>query len=100
MPDWDAARYRRFEDDRTRPSRELLARVPLAEAKLAYDLGCGPGNSTELIIERFPQARVIGIVSPARVLRKVSFRCGRRRRSRTSSSPMRFSNGCRIIPPR
>ena len=36
MSDWDAALYRRFEDDRTRPSVELLARVPLAtlEARL------------------------------------------------------------------
>ena len=68
MPDWDAARYKRFEDDRTRPSRELLARVPLSEAKLAYDLGCGPGNSTELIIERFPGARVIGIDSSPAML--------------------------------
>ncbi len=68
MPDWDAARYRRFEDDRTRPSRELLARVPLGEAKLAYDLGCGPGNSTELIIERFPHARVIGVDSSPAML--------------------------------
>ena len=56
MSDWDAALYRRFEDDRTRPARELLARVPLDTAKLAFDLGCGPGNSTELIAERFPQA--------------------------------------------
>ena len=68
MRDWDAARYRRFEDDRTRPSHELLARVPLAQAKLAYDLGCGPGNSTELIIARFPQARVIGLDSSPAML--------------------------------
>lgn len=68
MPDWDAARYRRFEDDRTRPSRELLARVPLTEAKLVYDLGCGPGNSTELIIERFPNARIIGVDSSPAML--------------------------------
>ncbi|MBV9567973.1 MAG: trans-aconitate 2-methyltransferase [Hyphomicrobiales bacterium] len=68
MPDWDAARYRRFEDDRTRPSHELLARVPLAGANLAYDLGCGPGNSTELIIARFPEARVIGVDSSPAML--------------------------------
>ena len=61
MADWNPALYRRFEDERTRPARELLARVPLDDCKLAYDLGCGPGNSTELIVQRFPAARVVGI---------------------------------------
>ena len=68
MSDWDAAQYRRFEDDRTRPSHELLARVPLPAAKLAYDLGCGPGNSTELIVARYPKARVIGVDSSPAML--------------------------------
>jgi trans-aconitate 2-methyltransferase len=61
MADWDPALYRRFEDERTRPARELLARVPLAECRLACDLGCGPANSTELIAARFPHAKVVGI---------------------------------------
>jgi trans-aconitate 2-methyltransferase len=61
MADWDPALYRRFEDERTRPARDLLARVPLGTCRLAYDLGCGPANSTELIVERFPQAKVVGI---------------------------------------
>jgi trans-aconitate 2-methyltransferase len=68
MADWNPALYRRFEDERTRPARELLSRVPLADCRLAYDLGCGPGNSTELIVERFPNARVVGLDnSPAMV---------------------------------
>jgi trans-aconitate 2-methyltransferase len=61
MLDWNPALYRRYEDERTRPARELLARVPLAEAAHAVDLGCGPGNSTELLTERFPGAAVVGI---------------------------------------
>ncbi|SDR62566.1 trans-aconitate 2-methyltransferase [Rhizobiales bacterium GAS113] len=68
MSDWDATLYKRFEDDRTRPARELLSRVPLGEAKLACDLGCGPGNSTELIVERFPRAQVIGVDSSPAML--------------------------------
>lgn len=60
MRDWNPALYSRFEDERTRPAAELLARVPLASAQRVFDLGCGPGNSTELLVQRFPQAEVVG----------------------------------------
>jgi trans-aconitate 2-methyltransferase len=60
MLDWNPALYRRYEDERTRPAQELLARVPLAGAARVFDLGCGPGNSTELLVHRFPGAQVVG----------------------------------------
>ncbi|MDP9974016.1 trans-aconitate 2-methyltransferase [Variovorax paradoxus] len=60
MLDWNPALYRRYEDERTRPAQELLARVPLTEAARVVDLGCGPGNSTELLANRFPAAKVVG----------------------------------------
>lgn len=61
--DWSAAQYTRFEDERNRPIQDLLARIPTADVKRAADLGCGPGNSTELLRARFPQAAVIGMDS-------------------------------------
>ncbi len=61
MPDWNPALYRRYEDQRTRSAQELLARVPLTVATQVVDLCCGPGNSTELLVQRFPQAQVTGI---------------------------------------
>ncbi|MGJ7520151.1 trans-aconitate 2-methyltransferase [Variovorax sp. LT1P1] len=61
MLDWNPALYTRYEDERTRPAAELLARVPLTQAARVVDLGCGPGNSTELLARRFPQADVLGI---------------------------------------
>ncbi|AMM25571.1 trans-aconitate 2-methyltransferase [Variovorax sp. PAMC 28711] len=60
MLDWNPALYRRYEDERTRPAHELLARVPLTKATRVVDLGCGPGNSTELLVQRFPGADVLG----------------------------------------
>ncbi|TFZ04100.1 trans-aconitate 2-methyltransferase [Ramlibacter humi] len=61
MSDWNPALYGRYEDERTRPARELLARVPLEQAARVADLGCGPGNSTELLLNRFGGAQVVGI---------------------------------------
>lgn len=60
MSDWNPALYSRYEDERTRPAQELLARVPLVKAASVFDLGCGPGNSTELLARRFPDAAVTG----------------------------------------
>jgi trans-aconitate 2-methyltransferase len=60
---WSAKQYVIFEDERTRPVRDLLSALPAIEARTAMDLGCGPGNSTELLAARFPNAVVRGLDS-------------------------------------
>src|ERR1700720_4085529 len=60
---WSAAQYVTFEDERTRPVRDLLSALPAIEARSVIDLGCGPGNSTELLAARFPDAAVRGLDS-------------------------------------
>lgn len=67
---WSAARYLKFEDERTRPARDLLAQVPAdLVAGTVYDLGCGPGNSTELLAGRFPGRGVRGVDNAADMLK-------------------------------
>lgn len=66
--DWSPAKYLRFGDHRTRPAIDLLAAVPDGSAELVTDIGCGPGNSTEMLLSRYPASHVAGIdSSPAMI---------------------------------
>jgi len=60
MP-WDPAQYLKFADHRVRPAIDLLNRVDLESPEVAYDLGAGTGNITEMLAKRWPTTRVIGV---------------------------------------
>src|SRR4051794_4896927 len=70
MATWDDQLYLKFGDERTRAAVELLARVPLPAATQVVDLGCGPGNSTALLRQRWPDAHIAGVDNSAEMLRR------------------------------
>ncbi|MDF0729650.1 trans-aconitate 2-methyltransferase [Pseudomonas entomophila] len=71
---WSATQYSLFEHERTRAVRDLLAAVPSRPVHHATDLGCGPGNSTEVLIERFPDALVSALDSDPDMIEKAKLR--------------------------
>jgi len=60
---WDPERYLRFADERGRPFVELVGRVAADAPRTVVDLGCGPGNLTALLKQRWPSAQVTGLDS-------------------------------------
>jgi trans-aconitate 2-methyltransferase len=60
---WDPVQYRRFGGERARPFFELVARVGADRPRLVADLGCGPGELTAALAERWPEATVVGVDS-------------------------------------
>jgi trans-aconitate 2-methyltransferase len=74
LADWNAGQYLIFEDERTRPAIDLIRRIPLEKIRSAVDIGCGPGNSTELIVNRYTGARVLGLDNSPDMLAKARVR--------------------------
>lgn len=66
---WDPGQYLRFADHRLRPALDLLAQVPLEAPAHVVDLGCGAGNITAILKQRFPAADVMGLDGDAAMLR-------------------------------
>lgn len=60
---WNPSIYMAFGDERTRPAIELLARIRSENPARVIDLGCGPGNSTAALAQRWPDATLEGLDS-------------------------------------
>ena len=61
MSNWNAAHYLKYGDERTRAAADLAARIELDAPKTIADLGCGPGNSTQILWTRWPHCDVLGV---------------------------------------
>ncbi len=58
---WDPGQYLMFRQERTQPAVDLLARIEKTDPQAILDIGCGPGNSTALLREKYPEAYILGI---------------------------------------
>lgn len=81
-PTWDPDQYLRHSGHRARPFLDLLARVPRLPAaddgrppRIA-DLGCGPGNVTVLLAERWPDAHITGYDNSPQMLQQAAALAG------------------------
>jgi trans-aconitate 2-methyltransferase len=65
---WNPSKYLHFAGERSRPFFELVGRIDAEQPALVYDLGCGPGQLTAILADRWPDAQVHGIDSSAEMI--------------------------------
>ena len=88
-PIWDANLYLKFSDHRVRPALDLMGRLDPANGArpghAIYDLGCGAGNITRILAERFTEPPIVGIDSSEEMLAKA--------RTQTTDKRVTFAKG-------
>jgi trans-aconitate 2-methyltransferase len=70
MNDWNPQQYLKFKSERTQPSIDLVARIMINDPETIVDIGCGPGNSTQILHRRWPDADIVGLDSSQRMIEK------------------------------
>ncbi len=70
MNDWNPDLYMQFSSERTQPSIDLIGRINQIEPKSIIDIGCGPGNSTQVLVNRWPKTRITGLDSSTAMIKK------------------------------
>ena len=70
MPNWNPIQYEKFIKDRTQPAIDLANRLEALSPASVLDLGCGPGNSTKVLKDKFPNAIVVGADNSDEMLSK------------------------------
>lgn len=72
---WDPEQYGRYDTERNRPFFDLLSQVGAPAPASVVDLGCGPGELTAVLADRWPSATVLGVdSSPEMIERAAAYR--------------------------
>jgi trans-aconitate 2-methyltransferase len=75
---WDPGQYLRYAGERARPFFDLLARVGTEDPGYVADLGCGPGNLTAALADRWPAAEIVGVDNSPEMIAAAGARAGTR----------------------
>ena len=88
---WDPGQYLKFADHRLRPALDLMGRIPLERPQAIYDLGCGGGNVTRLLAQRWPDAAVTGVDNSPEMLAQAA--ASPPESATAAASPIRWQSG-------
>src|SRR5208337_5518052 len=72
MSSWNPELYLKFKNERTRPSIDLVSRIDIEAPERIIDIGCGPGNSTQVLHGRWPLADITGVDKSEEMIKKAS----------------------------
>jgi trans-aconitate 2-methyltransferase len=61
MNDWNPEKYLVFKNERTQPAIDLVEKITLDYPQRIIDIGCGPGNSTQILVNKWPKSIVVGL---------------------------------------
>ena len=68
--DWNPKLYMKYGNERTQPSIDLVSRIALDYPKSIIDIGCGPGNSTQILVKRWPKSEIAGLDNSPNMIEK------------------------------
>lgn len=69
MLTWNSNQYLEFKKERTLPATDLANHIAVKNPQHILDIGCGPGNSTFVLAEKFPRADILGIDSSEEMIK-------------------------------
>ena len=69
---WDPSQYLRYDNERSQPARDLISALGDVNPTEIVDLGCGTGNSTALLAQRWPDASLTGVDGSTEMLNQAS----------------------------
>lgn len=70
MSMWNSEQYLKFKSQRTQPAIDLVKRLDTINPQYIVDIGCGPGNSTDVLKNAFPNAHILGIDNSENMIKK------------------------------
>lgn len=70
MNEWNPEQYLQFKSERTQPAIDLVSRINIVHPGSIIDIGCGPGNSTQILVNRWPDSEVVGLDNSTAMIEK------------------------------